>query len=231
MFERYTEKARRVIFFSRYEASQFGSPYIDTEHLLLVLLREDKALAMRFFRSEDKFESIRKQIEQSTEIREWVSTSVDLPLSNEGKRVLAYAAEEAERLSNKHIGTEHLLLGILREENCFGAALLRERGLSVSAVREELAKSTGVEVQQKPSSPPSWLAAYTLSLEGDQQRPLVGRTKELMRLTQVLGRSTKNCAVLVGEPGAGKRSIVAGLAQQMARNEAPQFLEMKKIIA
>ena len=115
MFERYTEKARRVIFFARYEASQFGSPYIETEHLLLGLLREDKALTNRFLRSHASVESIRKQIEGHTTIREKVSTSVDLPLSNECKRVLAYAAEEAERLSHKHIGTEHLLLGLLRE--------------------------------------------------------------------------------------------------------------------
>ena len=97
MFERYTEKARRVIFFARYEASQFGSPYIETEHLLLGLLREDKALTNRFLRSHASVESIRKQIEGHTTIREKVSTSVDLPLSNECKRVLAYAAEEAER--------------------------------------------------------------------------------------------------------------------------------------
>jgi len=95
MFERYTEKARRVIFFARYEASQFGSPYIETEHLLLGLLREDKALTNRFLRSHASVESIRKQIEAHTTIREKVSTSVDLPLSNECKRVLAYAAEEA----------------------------------------------------------------------------------------------------------------------------------------
>jgi len=98
MFERYTEKARRVIFFARYEASQFGSPYIETEHLLLGLLREDKALTNRFLRSHASVESIRKQIEAHTTIREKVSTSVDLPLSNECKRVLAYAVEEAERL-------------------------------------------------------------------------------------------------------------------------------------
>ena len=108
MFERYTEKARRVIFFARYEASQFGSPYIETEHLLLGLLREDKALANRFLRSHAAVESIRKQIEAHTTIREKVSTSVDLPLSHECKRVLAYGAEEAERLNHKHIGTEHL---------------------------------------------------------------------------------------------------------------------------
>ena len=119
MFERYTEKARRVIFFARYEASQFGSPCIETEHLLLGLLREDKALANRFLRSSASVESIRKQIEAHTTLREKVSTSVDLPLSHECKRVLAYGAEEAERLNHKHIGTEHLLLGLLREEKCF----------------------------------------------------------------------------------------------------------------
>src|SRR2546422_6116763 len=101
MFERYTEKARRVIFFARYEASQFGSPYIETEHLLLGLLREDKTLTNRFLRSHASIESIRKQVEGRTPSREKVSTSVDLPLSQECKRVLAYAAEEAERLANR----------------------------------------------------------------------------------------------------------------------------------
>jgi len=142
MFERYTEKARRVIFFARYEASQFGSPYIETEHLLLGLLREDKALTNRFLRSHASVESIRKQIEGHTTIREKVSTSVDLPLSNECKRVLAYAAEEAERLSHKHIGTEHLLLGLLREEKCFAAEILTERGLRLPAIRDELQRTT-----------------------------------------------------------------------------------------
>ena len=104
MFERYTEKARRVIFFARYEASQFGSPYIETEHLLLGLLREDKALANRFLRSHAAVESIRKQIEGHTTIREKVSTSVDLPSSNECNRVLDYSAEEAEGFSHKQRG-------------------------------------------------------------------------------------------------------------------------------
>jgi hypothetical protein len=140
VFERYTEKARRTIFFARYEASQFGSPYIESEHLLLGLLREDKALTNLFLRSHAAVESIRRQIESHTLFREKVSTSVDLPLSSECIRVLAYAAEEAERLSHKHIGTEHLWLGLLREEKCFAAAILRERGLAPEQLREEFAK-------------------------------------------------------------------------------------------
>ena len=103
---------------------------------------KDKALTNRFLRSHASVESIRKQIEGHTTIREKVSTSVDLRLSNECKRVLAYAAEEAERLSHKHIGTEHLLLGLLREEKCFAAEILHERGLRLVAIREELARAT-----------------------------------------------------------------------------------------
>jgi len=141
MFERYTEKARRVIFFARYEASQFGSPYIETEHLLLGLLREDKALTNRFLRSHASVESIRKQIEAHTTIREKVSTSVDLPLSNECKRILAYANEEAERLNHRHIGTEHLLLGILREESGTAATVLRELGLELESARQAISQN------------------------------------------------------------------------------------------
>ena len=138
MFELYTEKARRVIFFARAEASQFGSQYIETEHLLLGLLREDKALANRFLRSQAAVESIRKQIENHLTIREKFSTRVDLPLSHECIRVLACAAEESQHLNHQHIGTEHLLLGLLHEEKCFAAEILHERGLQLSTIREEL---------------------------------------------------------------------------------------------
>jgi ATP-dependent Clp protease ATP-binding subunit ClpC len=105
VFERYTEKARRVIFFARYEASQYGSPYIETEHLLLGLMREDKALANRFLRQQGSIESIRKEIEARITIRERISTSVEVPLSAECKRILNMAGEEAERLGVKHVGT------------------------------------------------------------------------------------------------------------------------------
>jgi Clp amino terminal domain, pathogenicity island component len=141
MFERYTEKARRTIFFGRYEASQFGSSFIETEHLLLGLLREDAALANRFLPMHAAVESIRKQIEGHTAPGASVSTSVDLPLSHECKRVLAYGAEEAQRLNHKHIGTEHLLLGILREEKCFAAQLLGEQGVTLHSVREQVQPS------------------------------------------------------------------------------------------
>ncbi len=235
MFERYTEKARRVIFFARYEASQFGSPYIETEHLLLGLLREDKALTNRFLRSHASVESIRKQIEGHTTIREKVSTSVDLPLSNECKRVLAYAAEEAERLSHKHIGTEHLLLGLLREEKCFAAEILHERGLRLSTIREELARTTQEKATPQRSSRESSLLSefsrdLTQAAMDNQLDPLVGRDQELERVVQILCRRTKNNPVLIGEPGVGKTAIVEGLAQRIADGEVPSFLADKRIL-
>jgi ATP-dependent Clp protease ATP-binding subunit ClpC len=138
MFERYTEKSRRVIFFARYEASQFGSPYIETEHLLLGLVREDKALANQFLRSHSVVDSIRTEVEKHTTIRERVSSSVDLPLSRESKHVLAFAAEESEQNGQKHIGSIHLLAGLLREEKSYAAEILLARGVQLSAVRAEL---------------------------------------------------------------------------------------------
>src|SRR5579864_4181447 len=233
MFERYTEKARRVIFFARYEASQFGSPYIETEHLLLGLLREDKALTNRFLRTHASVESIRKQIEGHTTIREKVSTSVDLPLSNECKRVLAYAAEEAERLSDKHIGTEHLLLGLLREEKCFAAEILHERGLRLSTIREELARTRQEKAPPQRSRESSLLGEFSRDLTqaaiDNQLDPLVGRESELERVVQILCRRTKNNPVLIGEPGVGKTAIVEGLAQRISSNQVPEILKGKQI--
>jgi ATP-dependent Clp protease ATP-binding subunit ClpC len=235
MFERYTEKARRVIFFARYEASQFGSPYIETEHLLLGLLREDKALTNRFLRSHASIESIRKQIEGRTPIREKVSTSVDLPLSQECKRVLAYAAEEAERLAHKHIGTEHLLLGLLREDKSFAAEILHERGLRLSTLREELSRVQNDKTTTSRPKETSLLGEFsrdlTQSALENQLDPLIGREAELERVVQILCRRTKNNPVLIGEPGVGKTAIVEGLAQRIADGDVPSFLSDKRILA
>ncbi len=146
MFERYTESARRVIFFARYEASQLGDTYIETQHLLLGLTHEDASLLLDFI-SQEQALSIRQQIESEAAVRNQgqpkLPTSVDLPLSNESKRVLAYSAEEAERLRDRHIGVEHMLLGLLREQGTFAAKLLAKNGLELNIVREHL-KSSGV---------------------------------------------------------------------------------------
>ncbi|HZP03630.1 MAG TPA: Clp protease N-terminal domain-containing protein [Terracidiphilus sp.] len=231
MFERYTEKSRRVIFFARYEASQFGQPFIETEHLLLGLLREDKALTNRILRSHASVESIRKQIAEHTEIREKVSTSVDLPLSNEGKRVLAYAAEEAERLGHKHIGTEHLLLGLLREEKCFAAELLKERGVKLESVREELARvmAEGRGPELGDASPVEFSRDLTQAAMDGELTAAVGRGEELEGIIEVLGYRRRANPLLIGERGAGKAAIVEALAQRIADGAVPPFLAEKRI--
>ncbi|PYT58285.1 MAG: hypothetical protein DMG46_11740 [Acidobacteria bacterium] len=147
MFERYTEKARRIIFFARYEANQYGSTFIDTQHLLLGLMRESFFVRLL---PRANLQSVRTRIDARTPAREKIPTRAevygacaiptDLPLSNESKRVLVFAAEEADRLAHKHIGTEHLFLGLLREENCLGAQILRDLGADSSKLREEIAK-------------------------------------------------------------------------------------------
>ena len=134
----FTEKVRRALFFARYEASQFGSATIESEHLLLGLLREDKSLAMRFLGSHAVLEQIRTEVKERTPVREKVPTSIDIPLSEESQRVMAFSAEESERLNHKHIGTEHLLMGLLREEKCVAAELLNKHGVELSKVREQM---------------------------------------------------------------------------------------------
>src|SRR6186713_773496 len=237
MFERYTERARRVLFFARYEASQLGSVSIETEHLLLGLIREGKGLTSRIFaRSHLSLENIRKEIEGRTVFREKVSTSVEIPFSAETKRVLGFAAEEADRLLHNYIGTEHLLLGILREERSVAASILMEKGMRLHTVREDIVQLLNEKttltrgVKETPL-----LAEFSRDLTEAAIKnlldPLVGRDYELERVQQVLCRRTKNNAVLIGEPGVGKTAIVEGLAQKIVYGDVPHFLADKRILA
>ena len=138
MFEKYTEKARRVIFFARYEVSEFGAKSIEPEHLLLGLLREDKSLVTRFLPARVSIEMIREQVESYMTKGEKISTSVEIPLSQMSKDVLKYAHEESENLQHRHIGTEHLLLGLLRHEDSVAERVLRGSGLGLAEVRQQI---------------------------------------------------------------------------------------------
>lgn len=172
MFERYTEKARRVIFFARYEASQYGASAIESEHLLLGLLREDWALGKMVLGQKGTAEDIRKEIEGQITIGQQVSTSVEMPLSKESKHILTCAAEEADLLGHRHIGTEHLLLAMLREEKCLAARILQKRDVRLAELRGELAERSEAQESRERSE----LAAH---LEEAGPRGRVGAGPEL----------------------------------------------------
>lgn len=143
MFERYTEKARRVIFFARYEASNYGSPYIESEHVLLGLLREDPALANRLGNRRIVGPEIRAEIESRITRRERFSTSVEVPLSGECESVLKFAADAAEKSGHRWVGTEHLLLSILRADTSLAAQVLASQGFEPEHIHEQIAKASG----------------------------------------------------------------------------------------
>jgi ATP-dependent Clp protease ATP-binding subunit ClpC len=236
MFERYTERARRVIFFARYEASQLGSNSIETEHLLLGLIREGKGLTSRIFsKSHMSMESIRKDIEGRALYRDKVSTSVDIPLSSESKRVLGYASEEAERMLHNYIGTEHILLGLMREEKSVAAGILGEKGMRLNSVREDIVSLLNEKANLGKTKETPLLSEFSRDLTEAAARgsldPLVGREDELARIVQVLCRRTRNNPVLIGEPGVGKTALVEGLANKIVQGDVPVYLAEKRILA
>ena len=194
VFERYTEKARRAIFFARYEASSFGSPEITTEHLLLGVLREDHKAV-----SPAQERAFRARIEQEFPSREKISTSVDLPVSAAVKRAMANAAEAAGE--SGPIETEHLLIGITRETSSLAAKLLRKAGVAIS-------------LSQPPKIQNEFFRDLTRQAINGELNPLIGRETELARIRQVVSRRTRSNVALIGEAGVGKTAIVEGLAQE-----------------
>ena len=149
MFERYTERSRRVIFFARYEALQYGSQVIAPEHILLGLMREDKTISARFFpfRHSLTVDAVRREVEERIVLRERIPQSAELHLAPETKRILYYASEESRQLKNRHIGPEHLLLGMVREENSIAAEILFHLGLRLQDVRDEIGRQSGAPAE------------------------------------------------------------------------------------
>jgi ATP-dependent Clp protease ATP-binding subunit ClpC len=153
MFERFTESARRVLFFARYEVSELGATSIQPEHVLLGLIRENKGIVARILAlSQISPDDIRRQIESRSAFREKIATSVEIPFSVETKRVLQFTAEEADRLGHSYIGTEHLLLALLREEHSIAASILTALGLRLDEVRRTILKLLA-ELPAAPVSP------------------------------------------------------------------------------
>ncbi len=236
MFEKYNEKARRALFFARYEASKLGSRVIETEHVLLGILREgEETITELLRRFHVKPEEIRREIEGERVFVERISSTAELPLSEESKKALAFASHEAETMGHSAVGSEHLLIGILRVEGCLAMRVLRQYGFEVGEAREEVAGiSREREVSQQKRDLP-FLGEYGRDLTEIAARggfdPLIGRRRELDRIVQILSRRTKNNPILLGEPGVGKTAIVEGLAQLIADGRCPSSLARRKVLA
>jgi len=240
MFERYTERSRRVIFFARYEALQYGSQTIAPEHILLGLMREDKTLSARFFpfRHVLTVDSIRRDVEERIVLRTRIPQTSELHLSGATKQILFYASDESRQLKNRHIGPEHLLLGIVREEKSVAAEILFGYGLRLNDIRDEMLRQSGlpgVLAATKQNSKTPSLIEFTRDLTVDAAEgrldPLVGRETEMERIIEILCRRTKNNPVLIGESGVGKTAIIEGLAQRIVDKAVPTFLENKRVLS
>ncbi|HEY4910538.1 MAG TPA: ATP-dependent Clp protease ATP-binding subunit, partial [Methylomirabilota bacterium] len=177
----------------------------------------------------------RKEIEGRALYRDKVSTSVDIPLSPESKRVLSFAAEEAERMLHNYIGTEHVLLGLMREEKSVANGILSEKGMRLSAVREEIVQLLNEKANVGKAKETPLLSEFSRDLTEAAARgaldALVGREDELARIIQVLCRRTRNNPVLIGEPGVGKTALVEGLANKIVQGDVPIYLAEKRILA
>jgi ATP-dependent Clp protease ATP-binding subunit ClpC len=217
MFERFTETARKGVFFARYEASQTGSAEIDTEHLLLGILRASTVLLAKLFPPVTSLESIRQGLYKNRPIGEHVSESVDMPVSAASKRVLENAVSEADRLKDSEITPEHMLAGLLREESSPAAALLKNYGVTPARLRQgtvALISRQPAELAVRERDAISGCRDLTAEAEAGALGPLVGRERELERLALILSRRTRNNAVLIGESGVGKTAILEGFAQR-----------------
>jgi ATP-dependent Clp protease ATP-binding subunit ClpC len=236
MFEKYTEKAKKVLFLARYEASQLGSKVIGSDHLLLGLIKEgDELVQELFLKSNVNLELLRAEMEARGPSGEKQVTPIEIPFSEEAKKVLACAEEEAERLLHPHVSDEHILLGLLRVEDSSAGRLLAEKGMRLYALREDTVAAWKQRSLPRKAKETPFLNEFARDLSELAAHqafdPLIGREAELERMIQVLSRRRKNNIVLLGEPGVGKTALVEGLAQRIAEGSVPVSLARKRILA
>ena len=235
MLENLTERARRTLFFARYEGARAGAPVIESEHLLLGLLREgDELVEQLLGRFQVESAQLRAELAVDGGAVEGPAPG-ELPLSDECRRILMLAAHEAEVQGQMAVGNEHVLLGMLRLESCAAARMLASHSLSLVAAREELAELQREREARRTKRELASLGEFTRDLTEAAAAggfdPLVGREEEVDRIVQILVRRTKNNPVLLGEPGVGKTAIVEGLAQRIATGRVPVQLADRRILA
>lgn len=240
-FEKFSERARRVLSLAQEEAQRFNHTYIGTEHILLGLVRETDGVAAKVLSNLGvELNKVRSAVEFIIGRGERTTTG-EIGLTPRAKKVIELAVDEARRLQHNYIGTEHLLIGLMREGEGVPAGVLESLGVTLDKIRAETSRilSQNVQQEQRGSRGRSTSGTPTLDQLGvdltkaareGKLDPTVGREKEIQRVTQILSRRTKNNPVLVGEPGVGKTAIVEGLAQRIAGNDVPGTLQNKRLV-
>ncbi|MGB3613708.1 MAG: ATP-dependent Clp protease ATP-binding subunit [Elainellaceae cyanobacterium] len=239
MFERFTEKAIKVIMLAQEEARRLGHNFVGTEQILLGLIGEGTGVAAKVLKSmgvnlKDARIEVEKIIGRGSGF-----VAVEIPFTPRAKRVLELSLEEARQLGHNYIGTEHLLLGLIREGEGVAARVLENLGVDLSKVRTQVIRMLGETAEVSAGGGQGRTKTPTLDEFGSNLTqmagegkldPVVGRQKEIERVIQILGRRTKNNPVLIGEPGVGKTAIAEGLAQRICTNDIPDILEEKRVV-